>query len=106
LQNVLAEPLPLKVLGGVVDRAADPRQIAWIAPALCCCGQSGHCVRQVVMRAGGMINGIPAAARGAPPSSVMNSRRFVCREKSIVRGDGGSVMTVFLSRPEARGRFG
>ena len=42
----------------------------------------------------------------APPSSVMNSRLFVCREKSVVRGDGGSVMTVFLSRPEARGRFG
>ena len=42
----------------------------------------------------------------APPSRVMNSRRFVCREKSIVRGDGGSVMTVFLSRPEARSRFG
>jgi hypothetical protein len=36
----------------------------------------------------------------------MNSRRLVCREKSIVRGDGGSVMTVFLSRLEARGRFG
>ena len=45
-------------------------------------------------------------AAAAPPSRVMNSRRFVCREKSIVRGDGGSVMTVFLSRLEARGRFG
>src|SRR5262252_9795753 len=42
----------------------------------------------------------------APPSSVMNSRRFVCRESSIVRGDGGSVMIVSPSRPEARRRFG
>src|SRR5262249_57795232 len=41
-----------------------------------------------------------------PPSSVMNSRRFVCRESSILRGDGGSVMTVSPSRPEARRRFG
>src|SRR4249919_548920 len=47
--------------------------------------------------------GHPAAA---PPSSVMNSRRFVCRESSILRGDGGSVMTVSPSRPEARRRFG
>src|SRR5262249_22885055 len=42
----------------------------------------------------------------APPSSVMNSRRFVCRESSILRRDGGSVMTVSPSRPEARRRFG
>jgi hypothetical protein len=26
-------------------------------------------------------------------SSVMNSRRLVCRERSIVRGDGGWVIT-------------
>ena len=31
-------------------------------------------------------------AAAAPPSSVMNSRRLVCRERSIVRGDGGRVM--------------
>src|SRR5258707_756505 len=42
----------------------------------------------------------------APPSSVRNSRRLVCRESSILRGDGGSVMTVSPSRPEARRRFG
>src|SRR6201990_961408 len=42
----------------------------------------------------------------APPSSDMNSRRFVCRESSILRGDGDSVMTVSPSRPEARRRFG
>src|SRR5262245_10822746 len=35
-----------------------------------------------------------------------SSRRFVCRESSILRGDGGSVMTVSPSRPEARRRFG
>jgi Phage integrase family len=36
----------------------------------------------------------------------MNSRRLVCRESSILSGDGGSVMTVSPSRPEARRRFG
>src|SRR6267143_5058636 len=54
--------------------------------------------------------GCPDAEKGhdraEPPSSVMNSRRFVCRESSILRGDGGSVMTVSPSRPEARRRFG
>src|SRR5467141_2712557 len=45
-------------------------------------------------------------ATAAPPRRVMNSRRFVCRESSILRGDGGSVMTVSPSRPEARRRFG
>src|SRR5262249_44154370 len=45
-------------------------------------------------------------ATTAPPSSVMNTRRFVCRESSILSGDGGSVMTVSPSRPEARRRFG
>src|SRR5262249_31182545 len=55
---------------------------------------------------------IPCCARAASghvaaqPISVMNSRRFVCRESSILRGDGGSVMTVSASRPEARRRFG
>src|SRR5262249_10875844 len=34
------------------------------------------------------------------------TRRFVCRESSILRGDGGSVMTVSPSRREARRRFG
>jgi hypothetical protein len=28
-----------------------------------------------------------ASGDAAPPSSVMNSRRLVCRERSIVRGD-------------------
>jgi DNA invertase Pin-like site-specific DNA recombinase len=31
---------------------------------------------------------------------------LVCRESSILRGDGGSVMTLSPSRPEARRRFG
>src|SRR5207244_9286341 len=42
----------------------------------------------------------------APPSSVMNSRRLVCRERSIVRGDEGRIMTRPSSRPEARSRLG
>jgi len=41
-----------------------------------------------------------------PPSSVMNSRRLVCRERSIVRGDEGRIMTRPPSRPEARSRLG
>ena len=45
-------------------------------------------------------------AAAAPPSSVMNSRRLVCRERSIVRGDGGRFMTRPPSRPEARSRLG
>src|SRR5215813_12424482 len=43
----------------------------------------------------------------APPSSVMNSRRLVCRERSIVRCDRGRVVMVQPpSRPEARRRLG
>src|SRR5262245_53581063 len=45
-------------------------------------------------------------AAPTPPRSMMKSRRFVCRKSSILRGDGGSVMTVSPSRPEARRRFG
>src|SRR6516165_437615 len=42
----------------------------------------------------------------APPRTVMNSRRLVCRERSIVRGDEGRIMTRPSSRPEARRRLG
>src|SRR5262249_50206101 len=46
-------------------------------------------------------------AAAAPPSSVMNSRRLVCRERSIVRGDRGWVVIAQPpSRPEARRRLG
>src|SRR5262249_38147111 len=44
--------------------------------------------------------------RRAMPGNDDVARRLVCRESSIVRGDGGSVMTVSPSRPEARSRFG
>jgi hypothetical protein len=49
--------------------------------------------------------------RGDRPSRRTPEQRdelapFCMSRKSIVRGDGGSVMTVSLSRPEARGRFG
>src|SRR5260370_1711415 len=57
-------------------------------------------------KAATMSNAASARAAAAPPSSDMNARRFVCRESSILRGDGGSVMTVSPSRPEARRRFG
>src|SRR6516164_381085 len=52
---------------------------------------------------------ISNAANGqaaAPPMSVMNCRRLVCRERSIVRGDEGRIMTRPSSRPEARRRLG
>src|SRR6266404_3159177 len=48
------------------------------------------------------ISGHAAAA----PSSVTNSRRLVCRERSIVRGDEGRIMTWPSSRPEARSLLG
>src|SRR5436190_14713984 len=57
-----------------------------IRSGCCACAASGHAA--------------------APPMSVMNSRRLVCRESSILRGDGGSVMTVSPPRREARRRFG
>src|SRR5262249_26048074 len=47
-----------------------------------------------------------SSGAAAPPSSVMNSRRLVCRERSIVRGDEGRIMTRPSSRPEARSRLG
>src|SRR5262249_15869747 len=41
------------------------------------------------------------------PTSVMNPRRLVCRERSIVRGDRGRVVIAQpSSRPEARSRLG
>src|SRR6516165_8794280 len=46
-------------------------------------------------------------AAAAPPMSVMNARRLVCRERSIVRGDRGRVVIAQPpSRPEARRRLG
>src|SRR6516164_9432345 len=42
----------------------------------------------------------------AAPRSVMNWRRLVCRERSIVRGDEGRIMTRPSSRPEARSLLG
>jgi hypothetical protein len=46
------------------------------------------------------------ASKAAAPSPAMNSRLFVGRERSIVRADGDSVMTVFPPRLEARCLFG
>src|SRR5262249_2743979 len=40
------------------------------------------------------------------PSSVMNARRLVCRERSIVRGDEDRIMIRPSSRPEARSLLG
>src|SRR5262249_16327416 len=49
---------------------------------------------------------LAASGHAAAPSSDMNSRRLVCRERSIVRGDEGRIMTRPSSRPEARSRLG
>src|SRR4051812_2003566 len=40
------------------------------------------------------------------PSTATTSRRLVCRERSIVRGDGGRFTTPLPSRLEARSRLG
>ena len=53
--------------------------------------------------------GLARAANGhaaVPPSTVMKSRRLVCRESSILRGDGGRFTTPPPSRLEARSRLG
>src|SRR5262249_24358508 len=60
-----------------------------------------RCIRSVCCARA--ANGHAAAA---PPSSAMNSRRFVCRERSIVRGDEDRLMIRPPSRPEARRRLG
>src|SRR5215831_14972878 len=56
---------------------------------------------------------VPCCARAAsghtaatPPSSEMNSRLLVCRERSIVRGDEDRIMIRPSSRPEARSLLG
>src|SRR5262245_20627497 len=76
-------------------------------------GFIGACILIAIVRAfsGGLQQrtGKPCAASGhaaAPQMGAMTSRLLVCRERSILRGDGGSVMTVSPSRPEARIRFG
>jgi hypothetical protein len=45
-------------------------------------------------------------AAAAPASPAMNSRLLVCRERSIVRGDEGRIMTSASSRREARSLLG
>src|SRR5262249_43843143 len=50
---------------------------------------------------------LTAVITAPPPSSVMSSRRLVCRERSIVMGDRGRVVIAQpSSRPEARSRLG
>jgi putative tryptophan/tyrosine transport system substrate-binding protein len=45
-------------------------------------------------------------ASGHPTAAPPNSRRLVCRESSILRGDGGRFTTPLPSRLEARSRLG
>src|SRR5947208_12314323 len=58
------------------------------------------------MRCACSVHAIRGHASATLPTSVMNSRRLVCRERSIVRGDEGRIMTRPSSRPEARSRLG
>ena len=46
----------------------------------------------------------PAAGAASPARAARTSRRLVCRERSIVRGDGGRFTTPPPSRLEARSR--
>src|SRR6266481_3965456 len=52
------------------------------------------------------MNTVVSVNVGLPKRFARERRRLVCRESSILSGDGGSVMTVCPSRPEARRRFG
>jgi hypothetical protein len=46
------------------------------------------------------------SVHAAAPARAINFRRLVCRERSIVRGDGGRFTTPPPSRLEARSRLG
>jgi hypothetical protein len=77
-------------------------------------GRRGLGANGASILAGFQISGCQCSMRAA--GDLWRPRRFgagpndpvalVCRESSILRGDGGSVMTVSPSRPEARRRFG
>src|SRR5262245_47803190 len=48
----------------------------------------------------------PSGHVAAPPRGGRKRRGLVCRERSIVRGDEGRIMTRPSWRPEARSRLG
>src|SRR5215217_3609739 len=50
--------------------------------------------------------GAASGHAAAPAKPAMTSRRLVCLERSIVRGDGGRFTTPPPSRLEARSRLG
>src|SRR5258708_4610975 len=58
------------------------------------------------IRSEGCARAASGQAAATPPRRVMNLRLLVCRERSIVRGDEGRIMTRPSSRPEARSLLG
>jgi hypothetical protein len=66
--------------------------------------RAGNVARIGFLGLAGEFSGAEALRADCVTSAM--SRALVCRESSILGGDGGSVMTVSPSRPEARRRFG
>jgi hypothetical protein len=86
------------------------RALPLLAPS-CGCSRPGYWSLWIILLESTVMRRTrsPCCARAAsghaataPPSSVMNSRRLVCRERSIVRGDEDRIMIRPSSRPEAR----
>src|SRR5258708_23196322 len=71
----------------ICGKVAVVASVAGIVADSCACAASDH-------------------AAAMPPNKPMNSRLLVCRERSIVRGDEGRIMTRPSSRPEARSLLG
>jgi hypothetical protein len=76
-----------------------------LEPSVCPSGPPDSQPRRT-RRAGWAPASLGSAQIGALSTDVRNSRRLVCRERSIVRGDGGRFTTPPPSRLEARSRLG
>ena len=70
-------------------------------------GLTGAAVRHADATPGSAVAALwPAATNRPPTRTAKTSRRLVCRERSIVRDDGGRFTTPPPSRLEARSRLG
>ena len=62
--------------------------------------------RAFILALGGAAAWPLAMLTAALPTPLRNSRRLVCLESSILKGDGGRFTTPPPSRSEARSRLG